>query len=85
MNSIEINGYKVIMPTFSWEVPIEEELLRWVKYMKRQNLLYIQTTIWGRKQKREAEIYKNVFEMVEERIQREMDIRIKCPPKKSKP
>lgn len=48
-----------------------EELLDWVRYMKRENELHIHTTIWGRKQKREAPIYANVFEMVEKRILRE--------------
>lgn len=71
---IKINGHEIVMPTFSWEKPIEQELLEWTRYMKRQNLAYIQTTIWGRKQKREAEIYANVFAMVERRILQEMDI-----------
>lgn len=67
----------ILTPRFSWEVPIEQELLKWVTYMKRQNLAYIQTTIWGRKQRREAEIYATVFKMVEEKIIREMDMRKK--------
>lgn len=67
----------ILTPRFSWEVPIEQELLKWVTYMKRQNLACIQTTIWGRKQRREAEIYATVFKMVEEKIIREMDMRKK--------
>lgn len=50
-----------------------DELLKWARYMKRQNQTYIQTTIWGNKQKREAEIYAHVFSLVEKRILREMN------------
>lgn len=56
------------LPIFSWQKPIEQELLEWSRYMKQQNLGYIRTTIWGSKQKREAQIYANVFEVVEKRI-----------------
>lgn len=61
--------------SFSWEQPIEQELLKWCRYMKRQNEQYIAHTIWGRKQKQEAEIYICVFEMVEAKILREIEIR----------
>ena len=67
------------MGKFSWQVPIEQELLRWARYMRQQNEGYIRTTIWGRKQKREAQIYANVFGMVEERIRREMELRKTTP------
>ena len=60
---------------FSCQEPIEQELLRWARHMKRQNLTYVRTTIWGRKQKREAQIYARAFEMIEERILREIKIR----------
>lgn len=60
---------------FSWETPIEDELLNWVRYMKQSNQTYIHRTIWGKKQKREAEIYATVFGMVEKRIIMEKEIR----------
>lgn len=58
-----------------FDIPIEDELLKWAKYMKRQNLNYISTTIWGRRQKQEAEIYANVFAMLEKKILREIEFR----------
>lgn len=63
------------LPLFSWQKPIEQELLSWARYMKRQNLIYISTTIWGKRQKREAQIYANAFEMIEKRILREIAVR----------
>ena len=63
------------MPVFSWQLPIEDELLKWTRYMKLQNRAYIRNTIWGHRQKREAEIYATVFEMVEKRIKEEMERR----------
>lgn len=64
---------------FSWEVPIEDELLRWAIQMKLGNQTYISTTIWGKKQKREAQIYANAFEMMEKRILREKELRLAAP------
>lgn len=61
---------------FSWQNPIEQELLGWARYMKISNQKYIKNTIWGKKQKREAEIYVKVFEMVEDRIEKEISRRI---------
>lgn len=51
------------------------ELLVWAIYMRQSNEAYKRQTIWGKKQKREAQIYANVFAMVEKRIRREMDNR----------
>jgi hypothetical protein len=62
-------------PVFSWDMSIEQELLRWARYMRQCNLEYIDTTIWGRKQKREAAIYAHVFEMVEKKVRKEIGIR----------
>lgn len=63
------------LPVISWRKPIEQELLSWAGHMKRQNLAYTSTTIWGKKQKREAQIYAKAFEMIEKRILREIKIR----------
>lgn len=62
----------VVSESLLFSLPIEQELLKWARYMRQSNELYIRTTIWGKKQKREAEIYARVFGMVEERIQKEI-------------
>lgn len=72
-----IEKLELVIPEFSWQTPIEEELLRWTRYMKNSNRTYIIQTMWGRKQKREAEIYARAFEMMEKRIINEMNIRVK--------
>lgn len=59
----------------AWDEPIELEILSFVRNMKSSWLLQSHTTIWGRRAKRESEIYANAYATVEKHILREMDLR----------
>lgn len=53
--------------------PIEIEMNEWLRHMEQSNRSYAVTTIWGRKQKREAEIYADAFKMAREHLKKELE------------
>lgn len=61
----------------SWNKPIEQELLEFVRTMKRNMATQVgRGSFWGDKGRdREAQAYVNAYETVEKHILREMAIR----------
>lgn len=53
--------------------PIEIEMDAWLSHMERSNRNYAATTIWGRRQKREAEIYADAFKIAKEHLRKELE------------
>jgi hypothetical protein len=71
--------FTFVPPVFSWNIPIEQEMLTYLKHMERQNRSYISNTIWGNKQKREAECYANAFALARKHLEQEIAIRTPPP------
>jgi hypothetical protein len=63
-------------PKMSWDEPIEEEILKFVRSMKQQWQTQVRGNIW-RSVNKAAENYVNAYETVEKHILREIDFRKK--------
>lgn len=62
------------LPVMSWEEPIELEILKYVRNMKRQWQSQVHGNIW-RSVNKAAENYVNAYEMVEKHILEEIEFR----------
>lgn len=61
-------------PVMSWDQPIEEEILTFVRSMKRSWQVQESTSIWPSVRKA-ARAYVSAYEMVEKHIVREVELR----------
>jgi len=59
---------------FSWEKPIEQEILAFVRHMKQSWIRHI-VSARDRRQRREAQIYARAYETVERHILDEIELR----------
>jgi hypothetical protein len=66
--------FNIKLPKMSWDVPIEQEILAFVRYMKQRWAAH--RSIWP-SVNREAQIYVSAYQTVENHIVREMAFREK--------
>lgn len=68
--------FAIQLPVMSWEEPIEIEILKFVRSMKRQWKSQVHGNIWFSVNKA-AENYVNAYETVEKHILEEIEFRKK--------
>lgn len=68
--------FTIAPPVFSWDEPIEEEILNFVRHMKRSWQGMVHSSIWPHVRKA-AEAYVSAYEAVEDHIVREIELREK--------
>jgi hypothetical protein len=83
LKSLEVKSEKaktpqftIAPPVFSWDRPIEEEILTYVRQMKRGWQTMVHGSIWGHVNKA-AVNYVSAYEMVEKHILQEIELRAK--------
>lgn len=63
-----------VPPTFSWDIPIEEEILSFVRQMANNMELTSRQNVWG-KIRKGAESYAAAYRTVEKHIVKELALR----------
>lgn len=64
--------FEIMLPKMSWDAPIHEELLKYVRTMKRNWQTH--RSIWP-SVNRDSKIYASAYETIEKHIVREIEFR----------